>query len=124
MRDSCELIIIFTVWSVLPGTAGAVGPPSGPPKRSPRDAVVAGAGGIDEYEASAWRVPGATTANRGLVARIRAGSVGVAELVARGATPLGPQTHDYAPCADNGGLPSGTSRAGFALNGIGFRCAR
>jgi hypothetical protein len=68
----------------------------------PRDSVPAGAACMDEFEASAWRVPNPTTANAGLVAKIRAGTATAADLAAGGATQLGVASDDYAPCADNG----------------------
>ena len=47
---------------LLAGAAGAAGPPSGPLTKCPVDAVVSGAGCMDKYEASVWRVPDPTTA--------------------------------------------------------------
>jgi formylglycine-generating enzyme required for sulfatase activity len=58
---------------------------------------------MDKYEASVWRVPNATTTNRGLVASIQQGRATVAALAAGGATELGVRPpDDYAPCADSG----------------------
>jgi formylglycine-generating enzyme required for sulfatase activity len=57
---------------------------------------------MDKYEASVWRVPNATTANRSLVDRIRRGRATAADLAAGGATQLGMFTDDYAPCANDG----------------------
>ena len=67
------------------------------------DAVVSGTVCMDKYEASVWRVPGATTFNRALVARIQQGNVAAADLIAGGATQLGlGLSDDYAPCTMSG----------------------
>jgi formylglycine-generating enzyme required for sulfatase activity len=47
-------------------------------------------------------VPDPSTANAGLVIRIRLGKATVADLEAGGATPLGTAGDDYAPCTDDG----------------------
>jgi hypothetical protein len=88
---------------LLAGAAEASGPPSGPVKKCAADAVVSGAGCMDKYEASVWRVPDATTTNRALVARIQQGTATVASLTAGGATPLGTLTDTTrrAPIADS-----------------------
>jgi formylglycine-generating enzyme required for sulfatase activity len=57
---------------------------------------------MDKFEASVWRVPNPTTANRNLVARIQQGKATAADLATGGATPLGTATDDYAPCTDDG----------------------
>lgn len=87
---------------LLAAAAGAVSPPSGPLKRCPVDAVVSGAGCMDKYEASVWRVPSPTTVNKRLVGKIESGTATAADLAAGGATPLGKTRDDYAPCADSG----------------------
>jgi formylglycine-generating enzyme required for sulfatase activity len=87
---------------LLVGAAGAAGPPGGPLTKCPVDAVVSGAGCMDKYEASVWRVPNPTTANTKLVVKIRSGKVTVADLTAGGATQLGVAGPDYAPCAASG----------------------
>lgn len=87
------------------GPKGDQGPAGvGPLTSCPPDAVLAGTTCIDTYEASAWRVPDPTTANQGLVAKIRTGEAAAADLLAGGATELGvgEATDDYAPCADSG----------------------
>jgi formylglycine-generating enzyme required for sulfatase activity len=84
----------------LSGTAVA-GPPGGPLQGCPRDAVVSGPTCIDKYEASVWRVPNATTTNKGLVRKIQKGKASVARLTAAGAMLLG-ASGSYAPCADSG----------------------
>src|SRR5262245_27323482 len=66
------------------------------------DAVTAGAACVDKYEASVWRVPDPTTTNAGLVRRIQLGRTTLADLTAGGATPLGTEGDDYAPCSDDG----------------------
>ena len=65
--------------------------------------MVSGAGCMDKYEASVWRVPNPTDANRGLVKKIQQGKATAALLAAGGATQLGiGSIDDYAPCADSG----------------------
>jgi formylglycine-generating enzyme required for sulfatase activity len=65
--------------------------------------VVSGAGCMDKYEASVWRVPNPTTVNKFLVGRIRGGKATAADLAAGGATQLGLfTTNDYPPCGANG----------------------
>jgi len=66
------------------------------------DAVVSGAGCIDKYEASVWRVPHPTTVNKRLVGEIQSGTATAADLTAGGATQLGTGSDDYATCTDNG----------------------
>src|SRR4029450_1072965 len=63
---------------------------------------VAGPVCMDRYEASVWRVPNPTTTNAGLVRRIQLGKTSVADLTSGGATQLGTDGDDYAPCTDNG----------------------
>jgi formylglycine-generating enzyme required for sulfatase activity len=88
---------------LLAGAAGAASPPSAPLKKCPADAVVSGAGCMDKFEASVWRVPNPMTTNVALVARIQQGKATAALLAAGGATQLGiGHDDDYAPCADNG----------------------
>ena len=102
MRDVSNLIIFSTAVLVLSSAAVAAGPPSAPLTKCPIDSVVSGSGCMDKYEASVWRVPDATTTNRGLVAKIRQGKATIADLTARGANQLGTTADDYAPCADSG----------------------
>jgi formylglycine-generating enzyme required for sulfatase activity len=94
--------VMAAALALLAGAAGAAGPPSGPLRKCPVDAVVSGAGCMDKYEASVWRVPNPTTANTKLVAKIQSGKVTVADLTAGGATQLGVAGPDYAPCAASG----------------------
>ena len=82
------------------GTAGAQG--LKPLKKCAADAVISGTVCLDKYEASVWRVPGATTINVGLVKKIQQGTATVADLTTGGATHLGTAGDDYAPCADDG----------------------
>ena len=82
------------------GTAGAQG--AKPLKRCPADSVVSGTVCMDKYEASAWRVPDASGANKALVAKIQQGKATAADLTAGGAMQLGALMDDYAPCADGG----------------------
>src|SRR5262245_8575377 len=66
------------------------------------DAVSAGTVCLDKYEASVWRVPDPTASNAGLARKIRQGTATQADLTAGGATQLGTETDDYAPCAKTG----------------------
>ena len=68
----------------------------------PPDSVSSGAGCMDRFEESAWRVPNASTGNADLVAKIRQGTATEADLVVAGATQLGKVGDDYAPCEDDG----------------------
>src|SRR5262245_25848398 len=73
------------------------------PRHCAPDAVQAGTICLDRYEASVWRVPNPTTANRALVHRIQLGLASRGDLLAGGATQLGTMTtSDSAPCASNG----------------------
>jgi len=95
--------ITVTVATVLvAASAGAAGPPAGPLTKCPADSVVSGAGCMDRYEASVWRVPNPTTTNAALVRRIQVGRATAAALTAGGATQLGTAGADYAPCTPNG----------------------
>jgi eukaryotic-like serine/threonine-protein kinase len=98
---------LTTMWlaaglAVGVGRAAVAQLPALPVRRCAPDAVVAGTVCLDKYEASVWRVPGATTANATLVKRIQLGIATPTDLVAGGATQLGTSGDDYAPCADNG----------------------
>lgn len=70
--------------------------------KCPADSVRSGTGCMDKYEASIWKVPNATTTNKGLVNRIQKGKATPADLTGGGATQLGVAGYDYAPCNDNG----------------------
>ena len=103
MRPSPNGKTLAAALVLLASAAGAAGPPSAPIKRCAPDAVVSGAGCMDKFEASVWRVPNATTGNRALVSRIQQGKATAADLAAGGATQLGVgHNDDYAPCADSG----------------------
>jgi formylglycine-generating enzyme required for sulfatase activity len=102
MRQISNGIAMAVAVALLAGAAGAAGPPSGPLTECPVDAVVSGAGCMDKYEASVWRVPNPTTTNAALVRRIRLGRATQADLTAGGATQLGTARDDYAPCTHNG----------------------
>src|SRR5262245_10740083 len=85
----------------------AVEPVAEPVSRQTRsacamDAVAAGTVCMDRYEASVWRVPNPTTTNAPLVRSIRSGMATQAGLMAGGATQLGVEGDDYAPCTDDG----------------------
>jgi len=71
-------------------------------KKCAADSVAAGTVCLDKYEASVWRIPDATTTNAGLVRKIEQGRATRADLTAGGATQLGTESDDFAPCADNG----------------------
>jgi hypothetical protein len=87
--------------TILAASAHAQG--AKPLTACPPDAVVSGTVCMDKYEASAWRVPNPTGAGKGLVDKIRRGTVTIADLNAHGAVQLGVlASDDYAPCADSG----------------------
>jgi len=102
MRHISNGIPVAAAVLLLAGAARAAGPPGGPLTKCPVDAVVSGAGCMDQYEASVWRVPNPTTTNKRLVAKIQQGKATAALLTAGGATLLGRADSDYAPCADSG----------------------
>ena len=94
---------ILAVVLALVAASGAGADPSMDPRaQCGADAVAAGTICLDRYEASAWRVPDATTTNTGLVTKIEQGTATVGDLVAGGATQRGVIGDDYAPCTDNG----------------------
>ena len=66
------------------------------------DSVRSGTTCLDKFEASAWRVPNATTTNSALVSKIEIGMATARDLTAGGATQLGAGGDNYAPCTDNG----------------------
>ena len=93
--------IMVWAWLLLPaGVVVAQG--AKPLDKCPDDAVVSGTVCMDKYEASVWRVPVATTSNKGLVTRIRQGKATAADLQKAGATQLGIAHPDYAPCDEGG----------------------
>ena len=73
MRTVLREITMAAALVLLANTAGAGGPPSGPLKKCPVDAVVAGTTCMDKYEASVWRVPDPLNTNKGLVKKIQQG---------------------------------------------------
>ncbi len=103
MRRVLLGITVAAAVALLADAAGAAGPPAGPLGKCAVDAVVSGAGCMDKYEASVWRVPNPLAANRSLVKKIQQGTATAALLTAGGATQLGIGGSDnYAPCADSG----------------------
>jgi hypothetical protein len=102
MRQASMGITVSAAILLLASAAGAAGPPVRPPMTCPVDAVVSGATCMDKYEASVWRVPNPTTANKALVAKIQGGTATAAALRAGGATLLGLTPGDYAPCGASG----------------------
>lgn len=88
--------------AVLLAAAAEAGPPKDPPAKCAPDAVLVGSVCMDKYEASVWRVPDPLTTNKKLVKKIRKGKATAAELTAAGATQLGVNGDDYAPCTANG----------------------
>jgi formylglycine-generating enzyme required for sulfatase activity len=69
--------------------------------RCPPDEVLVGQTCIDTWEASVWSIPVPTSANRGLVTRVRRGTATLADLVTGGAVQLGVAADDY-PCSAAG----------------------
>ena len=101
MKRALRRMVVLAALALCGSTAWAQG--AKPLKKCSLDAVVSGTLCVDTYEASVWRVPNATTANRGLVLRIQQGKATLADLTAGGATQLGiGMTDNYAPCSDSG----------------------
>jgi hypothetical protein len=100
MRQVSRAITVSTALVLLASTAGAQG--AKPITKCPVDAVVSGTVCMDKYEASVWRVPDPTGANKSLVKKIQAGKVKITDLTKGGATQLGTAGDNYAPCADSG----------------------
>ena len=100
MKDRIRLLV--AIGAVVAASEMAAASPTVQVRRCAPDAVVAGTVCLDRYEASVWRVPDAATTNAFLVSRIRQGKATRAELVAGGATQLGTESDDYAPCTDDG----------------------
>jgi hypothetical protein len=87
--------------ALLAGAAWAQG--AKPLQKCPPDSVVSATVCMDTYEASVWRVPNATTTNKGLVAKIQLGDATAADLAAGGARQLGLSfPPDYGPCGGSG----------------------
>jgi hypothetical protein len=63
--------------------------PSQAAKKCAPDSVASGPACVDRYEASVWSVPSPTTSNKGLVRKIRKGTVRLADLERAGAVRLG-----------------------------------
>ena len=82
MRQVSFGITVAAALALVAGAAGAAGPPSAPVSRCAVDAVVSGAGCMDKYEASVWRVPEPLGANRILVRKIQQGKATAALLAA------------------------------------------
>jgi formylglycine-generating enzyme required for sulfatase activity len=100
MRQVSRAITVAAALVLLARTAGAQG--AKPLTKCAGDAVVSGTVCMDTYEASVWRVPNPTGANKGLVKKIQQGKATLADLAKGGATQLGTAGDDYAPCADSG----------------------
>jgi formylglycine-generating enzyme required for sulfatase activity len=93
---------LLTGLVMLLASAALAGFPSGPVKKCAADAVLAGSACMDKYEASVWRVPDPSGANKSLVKKIKDGKATQADLSAAGATQLGTASDDYVPCTDDG----------------------
>jgi len=101
MRSLPSALVVVTASALLSGPVWAQG--AKPLSKCAPDAVVSGTVCMDKFEASAWRVPGAATINKGLVKKIRSGKATVADLAKGGATQLGLLgSPDYAPCGEGG----------------------
>jgi formylglycine-generating enzyme required for sulfatase activity len=59
---------------------------------------------MDKYEASVWRIPEPTGANKGLVRKVREGTASLADLTAASppATQIGTTIDNWPPCGDTG----------------------
>jgi hypothetical protein len=99
MRTSLLRLALAAALIALASTAGAQG--MRPLRKCPRDSVVSGTVCMDKFEASAWRVPN-PAANERLVKKIQEGRATRADLIRAGATQLGTEEDDYAPCSDSG----------------------
>ena len=100
MRQLSRAMMVSAAVVLLANTAGAQG--AKPLTKCAADAVVAGTVCMDKFEASVWRVPNPTTANKGLVKKIQQGKATLADLAKGGATQLGVASDDYTPCSDSG----------------------
>jgi formylglycine-generating enzyme required for sulfatase activity len=100
MRRVSQATLLSAALVLAAGTAGAQG--AKPLTKCAPDAVVAGTVCMDKYEASVWRVPNPTGANKRLVKKIQQGKARVTDLTKGAATQLGTASDDYAPCADSG----------------------
>lgn len=97
MRPVTNLAVLMalSLWFAPPAAAHS--------KNCPKDSIKAGTVCMDTYEASVWRVPDPTGANKSLVKKIRKGTIKrVTDLTNKGAMPLGVAADDYAPCTDTG----------------------
>jgi len=94
--------VCLAVGLMGPSSAAVAHFPTIPVRWCAPDAVMAGTVCLDRYEASVWRVPEPTTTNAILVRKIRQGRATRADLTAGGATQLGTEGDDYAPCTRNG----------------------
>src|SRR6185436_20050053 len=92
MRQGTMVVLVVALMTSAAGAASTCAP----------DAVAAGPVCLDRYEASVWRVPDPTTTNAPLVTKIHLGIAALVDLTAGGATPLGTDVDDYAPCTDDG----------------------
>jgi len=71
------IVLMLVVWRVAPAEAGSL--------KCPRDSVAVGPLCVDKYENSVWRIPAGA---KGVIARLRAGKVTLADLQAVGAQQL------------------------------------
>lgn len=100
MRQGTQAMVMSAALVLLASTAGAQG--AKPLSKCAPDAVGAGTVCMDKYEASVWRIVGATGVNKGLVKKVTQGKATLADLAKGGAVQLGVASDDYAPCADSG----------------------
>jgi hypothetical protein len=91
VRDACRrrerpLDLSRFVGAGPQGPQGAQGPSGiGPLTKCPPDAVLVGPTCVDKYEASVWQID---PSNAALVAKVKAGTVTLEDLMGAGATPL------------------------------------
>ena len=100
MRRHAPATMMAALTLLAASVAGAAG--AKPLTGCAPDAVVADTVCMDAYEASVWRVPNPTTANKSLVKKIQQGKAKIGDLAKGGATQLGTSADDYAPCNDDG----------------------
>jgi hypothetical protein len=102
MNRSAMTVVLVVGLVTSVASAARAGFPTFPLMRCGAGAVRTGTVCLDTYEASVWRVPNPTTTNAFLVMKIQQGRATKADLTAGGATQLGTESDDYAPCTHNG----------------------
>lgn len=103
MNSQQQVRFTAMVAAALLWTATAhAGPPKDPPTRCAPDAALVGSTCVDTYEASVWRIPDPTGANKKLVKNVKKGRADILDLLDGGATQLGVGSDNYTTCLDRG----------------------